>query len=71
MAKFTKYTGSDSGKTFYKLTMGPKEASEFATAILNAHLPLGNNVNNVVEAITTAIFDEVVPEAEYAEAKVG
>jgi hypothetical protein len=70
MAKFTKYTGSNSGKTFYKLTMGPKEAAAFASFVENAPFVEGNLINNSLDAVLAAIYNEVILPAEFTHAKV-
>lgn len=70
MAKFTKYTGESSGKTFYKLTMGPKEAAEFATFVDVTAWPDGNNIENVLNAVQDAVYAGVVSTNQYTPAKV-
>jgi hypothetical protein len=70
MAKFTKYTGESSGKTFYTLTMGPKEAAEFATFVHSTPWPEGNNIQNVLNTVQDAVYDGVVPTNQYTPAKV-
>ena len=70
MAKFTKYTGSNSGKTFYKLTMGPKEAAAFATFVENAPFVEGKLLNNSLDAVTDAIYNNVILTTEFTHAKV-
>ena len=70
MAKFTKYTGSNSGKTFYKLTMGPKEAAEFATFVDSTVWPEGKNIENVLNTVQDAVYAGAVPTNPYTPARV-
>jgi hypothetical protein len=50
--------------------MGPKEAAAFASFVENAPFVEGNLINNSLDAVLAAIYNEVILPAEFTHAKV-